>query len=262
MKGHMFRLGQQTLVYGLSGASLQLFGLITLPIVARVFSTAEYGILELVTSTVAVLAIFVDLGLASASQRSYFDYSDEQEQQRRTVLSTTAATCITASIVLMVAMVIARVPIAEFLFDKPERDNLITIAAIALPMLWLMNFTREVMRLHFRTWQYLRSSLLAGLLGSAFIVFALLVLNMKADGVLLSTVIGAGAAAIYGLVVIRHDVGRTFSRPELFTMLSSTASRSCRQRCPCGRSPHRASMLAGCRTSARWAKPGWQPGWR
>ena len=123
MKGHMFRLGQQTLVYGLSGASLQLFGLITLPIVARVLTTSEYGILELATSAVAVLAIFVDLGLASASQRSYFDYSDEQEPQRRRVLSTTAVTCLTAALVLMVVMVIAREPIAEFLFDKPGHEE-------------------------------------------------------------------------------------------------------------------------------------------
>ena len=62
-------LGRQTLVYGLSGAAPQIVGLLTLPIIARVLTTADYGVLELAIVSVGLIGIFADLGLASASQR-------------------------------------------------------------------------------------------------------------------------------------------------------------------------------------------------
>jgi len=82
------RLGGQTLVYGLGGVALQLVGLVTLPIFARIFTPADYGILELGMTAAAILMILVDGGMASASQRSYFDYGDADEGPRRRVLST------------------------------------------------------------------------------------------------------------------------------------------------------------------------------
>src|SRR5215207_5820438 len=82
------RLSTQTLVYGIGGVALQLVGVITLPIFARVFSPADYGILELGMTAAAILMIVVDGGMASASQRSYFDYGDADEAPRRRVLNT------------------------------------------------------------------------------------------------------------------------------------------------------------------------------
>src|SRR5215204_6643988 len=63
------RLSTQTLVYGIGGVALQLVGVITLPIFARVFSPADYGVLELGGVAAAILMIVVDGGMASASQR-------------------------------------------------------------------------------------------------------------------------------------------------------------------------------------------------
>jgi len=220
MTSHMLRLGRQTLVYGMSTVSVQLFGLITLPVVARVFTTSEYGVLELVTSAATVVGVFVDLGLASASQRSFYDYSDAQPEQRRRVLSTTAVVCLASAFILAGVLVVVRRPLAGYLFHAPGRGNLILIAALSLPLGWLLNFTREVMRLHFRVWQYLASSLVAGLLATAFVLVALLALHMKAAGVLWSVIVGGGVAVAYGITVVRHDVGGGFSVPELRKMLA------------------------------------------
>jgi O-antigen/teichoic acid export membrane protein len=65
---------------------------ITVPLMARVFTRDQYGVLNLVTTAIAAVAIFVDPGLASASQRSHYDYSPEQVSERRVVLATAVAT--------------------------------------------------------------------------------------------------------------------------------------------------------------------------
>jgi O-antigen/teichoic acid export membrane protein len=216
----MLRLGRQTLIYGLSGVVPQLLGILTLPVVARIFTTAQYGVLELVTSAIAVVATLVELGLTSASQRSYFDYSDEQPDARRTVLSTAVITYMSAALVAAAVLILLSQPIAGFLLNNSNESDLIVIAAVSLPLTALMIFTREIMRLHFQAWHYLRSALLAGIVGTGFILFALLVLHMKVAGVLLSGVISAAIAAVYGMAVVRGDLGHRFSRPELRTMLA------------------------------------------
>ncbi|MGZ4325126.1 MAG: lipopolysaccharide biosynthesis protein, partial [Solirubrobacteraceae bacterium] len=97
---HYVRLARQTLVYGVGAVAQQLIGVVTLPIYARVFDPAQYGVVEVITVGLAVLGIFVDLGLASASQRSYFDYSDDQPEERRVVLSSSIGPSMAIALIL------------------------------------------------------------------------------------------------------------------------------------------------------------------
>jgi O-antigen/teichoic acid export membrane protein len=80
VKTQLVAPGRQTLTYGLGNVAVQAVGLLTLPVFARVFSQAEYGVLELATVTPAAVAILADVGLASGSQRSWFEYTDEQHR--------------------------------------------------------------------------------------------------------------------------------------------------------------------------------------
>jgi O-antigen/teichoic acid export membrane protein len=219
MSSHILRLGRQTLIYGLSAVAPSVLGLVTLPFVARRLTTSEYGILELALAAIGVAAVIVEMGLTSASQRSYFDYTDEQPGERRVVLSTALITYLTATLVAAAALILAREPIAEFLFNSPRESELIVIGAATLPIGALVSFSREVMRLHFRVWPFLASSLVAGIVAAGFLLFALLVLDIKVEGILLSALIGGGIAAVYGLIVVRADLFGGFSRKELRIML-------------------------------------------
>jgi O-antigen/teichoic acid export membrane protein len=219
MSSHVLRLGRQTLVYGLAAVAPSLVGLITLPFVARRLTTSQYGVLELATTAIGVAAVVVELGLTSASQRSYFDYAEEQRDERRLVLSTAFIAYTLSTLGAAAVLIVARRPVATFLFGSPHESDLITLAAVTLPAGALVNFSREVMRLHFRVWHFLASSLIAAIVGTAFVLVALLVLDMKVAGLLLSTIVAAGVAAVYGLVVIRGDLTLAFSRRDLRIML-------------------------------------------
>jgi O-antigen/teichoic acid export membrane protein len=187
---------------------------------ARVFTRDQYGVLNLVTTAIAAVAIFVDLGLASASQRSYYDYSDAQVGERRVVLSTAVVTSFVASVVVASVVIILRDPLSQFLFGSNRYGNLMVIAAVTLPLTALMSLSREIMRLHFRAWQFFASSMLAAISGTTFIIVSLTVLHLGLRGVLLSGAGAAGLAAIYGAVIVRRDIGRTVSRRELRTMFN------------------------------------------
>ena len=66
---------------------LQAVGVVTLPIFARAFTQAEYGKLELGLVLSSVALTVVDLGFASAAQRSFYDYPETEVESRRRVSS-------------------------------------------------------------------------------------------------------------------------------------------------------------------------------
>lgn len=220
MKQHLAKLGKQTLIYGVSGTALQAVGLLTLPIFARVFTPAEYGVLELVTVGVAALLLVADLSLSSASQRSFFDHPDDEVEKRRRVLATAILTAVAVSLVIAVAVFLARDPLADWLLAGQGYTTLIALAALSIPLTVAASMLREVMRLHFRAWHYAASATLsaviAGGLGAALVLWS----SAGVDGVLIGLVAGNAVALVYGVVVAGRDAIGRFDRSELRTMLA------------------------------------------
>jgi len=213
-------LARQTAVYGLSGIALPAVGMITLPIFARAFTPAEYGLVELSMVGLAVALSFADAGFASAAQRSFYDYRDEQLVERKTVVTT--GFCATAVAALLVAAILlaTREDVAKLLFDRSGETDLITLVALSIPLWIAASFLREVMRLRFRAAPYLVSTVLGAILSGAVGIAAVLALDFGVEGVFLGIVAGNAAAAVYGAIAVRHDFGKRLSGFELRRMLA------------------------------------------
>ena len=93
---YLRQLGQESLVYGLAGVVSKFIGFFLVPIYTRIFSPADYGVMGLITTTMAAVSIFVVLGLDSAAGRWYYD-SDEIEDRKRTI-ATWAVTQVTVAV--------------------------------------------------------------------------------------------------------------------------------------------------------------------
>ncbi len=76
------RLARQTLTYAVSGVIGPAIAVLTLPVFARVFTQAEYGVLELGTTLTTLALTVTDLGLLAAAQRSFFDYGRDAQDER------------------------------------------------------------------------------------------------------------------------------------------------------------------------------------
>ena len=81
-------LVRQVAVYGSGACAAASSSLLTLPILTRIFTPADYGVIETITTLVAVVGIIATLSLESAIQRSYFDYSGDDTHARSRVLGT------------------------------------------------------------------------------------------------------------------------------------------------------------------------------
>jgi O-antigen/teichoic acid export membrane protein len=220
MRRHFSILGKQVFVYGVSAAALQAVGVVTLPIFARKFSPSQYGALEIATVGLSAMLMLADLGMASASQRSYFDYRQDQATERRDVLSTALIVSVVAALTISVVILLLRVPLADWLFGRRQYVHLVVLVAIAMPLAVIATFLREVMRLHFRAWHYAISATLAAVITAAVGIWLVLATGAGISGVLIGVICGNGAAVLYGAAVAGRQIGTRISRGELRIMLA------------------------------------------
>jgi len=213
-------LARQTLAYGLSGLIVPLVGMITLPIFARVFRPSEYGLLELGTTTLTVAVAITDAGLTAAALRNFYDYSADQEPERRSVMLT--GFLATSAIALAVTLVLIgfRDELSRWLFGIPGQGTLVVVIACSILALNTWRYVGEVMRVRLQAFGYLTMSALAAGVTTALGVAGVLVLDWRVDGIFLAAFVGNTVAAVYGLLAVRRWLKGRFSKPELRSMLA------------------------------------------
>ena len=219
LKPHLFRLSGQTAVYGLAGATLPLIGLFTLPVFTHVFTTSEYGALEIVVVAAGAVAVVIDLGLGLAAQRSYYHYPVEEVHHRRAVIATAAATSIATACLAAVLIIAFTGQISDLLLGSTSYSTLVGVTALVLPIGVLAQLGREVMRLTLRPWPYLVSAVLSAVVGAAAAIYLVTAGTAELQEVQLGALFGAVLASIYGVFVVRRELSPTYSGSELRVML-------------------------------------------
>jgi O-antigen/teichoic acid export membrane protein len=212
-------LAKQAVVYGISGVALQAIGLLTLPVFARVFTTAEYGKLELALALSAVALAVVDAGFASSAQRSFYDYREDQLAERKAVILTAFVSTSTIGVLVAAVLLAGRDSVADWLFGRSNEAALVAAVAISVPIVNSANFLRETMRLRFRAWHYVVSSILGSVIAAGLAIVAVVAFDLNVKGVFIGIIGGNLLAAAYGAIVVRDDIRGRFSRRELRTML-------------------------------------------
>jgi O-antigen/teichoic acid export membrane protein len=213
-------LARQTLAYGLSGFLGPLVGMITLPIFARTFTQTQYGILELATTATAVALAVTDAGLTSAALRGYYDFRDDQERERREVMTTGFAATTAIALVVAAAAIVLRADVSRLLFGSPHEQTVVVLIAVSIPALNTWRYVSEVMRVRMQAFHYLATTFIAAVLTTALAVVGILALGWRVNGVLVAGLIGNWVAAFYGIAVVYTAITGRFSRPELGRMLA------------------------------------------
>src|SRR5215213_9056212 len=184
---HLLALAKQTIVYGLSGVMLQAVGVVTLPVFARAFTRDEYGVLEIGLVVSAFVLTIVDLGLASAAQRSYYDYPQADSDARKAVVFT--ALSATTAVAILAASILAAFsePLAAWLYGSRDERPFLLAVALAVPLV--------------------------------VSVTGVVALDWGISAICVGVIAGSTLAAVYGIAVVHRDVGRRFSTKELRAML-------------------------------------------
>lgn len=207
-------------MYGSGRVVLQLFSFVTLPILTRTFTPSDYGVIETITSTIAVVGIFSSLALESASQRSYFDYREDQRSERRRVLSTAFWTMLVWSSLLALIVTAFSGPLSDLLFGTRDRQLLLALAAVALPIALATGFFQEILRLRHQAGRYVAISLFGASLSVALILILVVGFDQGIRGFYIAALSGALPTLALGYWLVPRSIGFGFDVRELRTMLA------------------------------------------
>jgi O-antigen/teichoic acid export membrane protein len=162
-----FLLGDSVL-YGGGTAVAKAFSVLLLPILTRLLSTTEYGAVDVLAVTGAVIVFMATIGQDSAVARFYYETEDPEE--RRQVVSQALAVQAVLSIALGLALFGAAGPMASRFLGDPGLAGAIRVVAVGIPFTVLLQFSRNLLK-----WTFARAKFLFVSVGWAACLFLLTV---------------------------------------------------------------------------------------
>ncbi len=153
------KLVKDVVIYGISSAITKFVGLLLIPLYTQVFSTEDYGTMDLVVTIVAISTIFGMMQLESGVARFY--YLQKNENDRNTMVSTAMLTIITASLLIFLIIVFFSGSLSKILFGTNIYSPLIIIGCLTIPFSNLTSLFTVIIQfkkkpIHYLLFQFLQ----------------------------------------------------------------------------------------------------------
>lgn len=140
---------KDSLIYSAGSWISKSLGIILVPIYTRVFSPGDYGILDLVATTVALVTIFITLGLDSALGRHFNEAKNPKDQGA--LFSTILSFQVVLSLPLVGLIIYFADPLAGILGNIENLSSLISWAAVSILTATMWNSWLLLLRLRFES---------------------------------------------------------------------------------------------------------------
>jgi O-antigen/teichoic acid export membrane protein len=191
--------------YFVSQGLVMLSAFISMPIMTRLLSKQEYGLLNLVLASVGILALLGRLGFPQATVRFYAERAKEGPAQLREFCNSMLGGALAASVVVGLASALFVTEIAP----NPEHRyaQCVRVAALVVVVRVVLSVVYQILRAQERVVAYSGTQILARFSTLVVAVPVLLFYNGQAYEVILATFIGEAIAALACVVdLIRRGV--------------------------------------------------------
>lgn len=189
-------------VYGLGGALNKLLALFTFPLLARYFSIDQFGIIDLLNTSVVLLVTFLVFGQDSAVARFFYD--DENSIRRRQVVSQSIAFQIIVFAIVCSVLWINSELISQKFSLKTDGDLIVKFIILQAPFFVLLNFSQGLLKWTFKRNKFLFISVgstVATLIG---LVLGLTLFELNIVGVFVIYFIVRGVFGLLGVFWVRE----------------------------------------------------------
>ncbi len=218
MFSRLKQLGKETLVYGLAGVISKFIAFFLLPIYTRIFSPQDYGVIGIITTTMAAVSIFVVLGLDAAAGRWYYDSEDIQDR-KRSIASWAITQAAVATLFGLLIFLNAK-SLGMLLLNQEKAGIYFQYAGIWLPTTVLGMVATNWLRFQRRPWATAIFALATSLSNILLAIFFVIVLHRGLSGVYQAQVFAGILSTILAIFILRDWINpRYFSLPRLSAML-------------------------------------------
>jgi len=205
-------------IYLLGNILQRAVSFIMLPIYTRYLTPADYGVLELISMVIDLVAILLGLRVSEAIFRFYHEYEDEK--QRNTVITTAMILVSGVNLLGVLMIILFSNPLSLLIFDQSGNAHLLAIFSMtlffqglfAVPMVFLRARQKPVLFVTFSTLKlFLQLSL-----NIYFVIFQ----GMKVEGVIYSSVITGIIMSVALSLYMLRITGISFSFAKAKSLVS------------------------------------------
>lgn len=144
------RLVGDSFVYGLTSILSRFIGFLLLPLYTRILTPADYGVLNIVNTTIFLLTMFVVLALDSASSVFYWD--KEYQGKEQPIFSSWFWCQFITSLFFAILLASAAPLLSRGLFKTEIHAPIFELAALILPVSVIPTMIWNWFRLHRKVW--------------------------------------------------------------------------------------------------------------
>jgi len=194
------KLFKDVVIYGIAGGLSKSLMFVLIPVYTRYFTPDQYGIIDLVATTLAFLTVVGMLQMEAAIGR--FFYETEDDKERRLYISTAFWTVLFVSLGFSLVLAAVSTEIMEFLTGDRRYGKLLLIAAFILPASNLYAFSTALIRYLKQPVLYGVFSLIQILLTLFFSIYFVVYTGWEMEGVFYGQLIGFATASIVIIIYL------------------------------------------------------------
>lgn len=212
------RLTTRTTTYFAGNIVYRGASFVLIPLYAHSLTAADYGTLELITTTTFILQAVLSSGIAHAALRFYFEY--DQESERNAVISTALlANLACAGAVALVVGTWAAPTLSRLVFGSMDY---VTAFRLAMAVV-VLDISREIslawIRARERAGLFMVVSVTQLVAQVGFNVYAVVQLHLGVTGILVGNLMATGAVWLILTTITLRQCGVAFDRAKLWPVL-------------------------------------------
>jgi len=214
-------LFRHSVIYGIASVLQNATGFFLLPLYTAYLSVNEYGNLEIFIVTTTVLVRVLQLGFGSALFK-YFSYTKptQNEKYNKILISTSFYFLIIFGFITLFILYFFQKDISNLLFNTPDFEPLIGVVLFTVFFQLFFVIPMAYLRIQNKSVMLSALNFLLFLIQIILIIFFVVKLNKKIDGILLAKLITSTIFAIIFVGVVRKNLILNFSKSILKEMLS------------------------------------------
>lgn len=197
------QLGKDSVVYGLGAVVAKGVAFLLLPVFTRVFTPAEYGTIEMLTTIASFLSAILAMGMDSAQSFYFFQRKGEGIRAQAQLVTSILQWRLTWGVaIVLIACLSAPLINAAFFDGRLGWQHFAAAFATAL-FSQLMSQSVEVFRLLYRPWPYVLITLGQSLGAATLALLLVLGVDQGVLGYFLGSLAASAAAAGVGWWMVR-----------------------------------------------------------
>ncbi|MFT5548306.1 MAG: O-antigen/teichoic acid export membrane protein [Candidatus Azotimanducaceae bacterium] len=204
------KLAKHSSIYAAGALLRQLTGFIMLPVYTNYLTPEDYGVVGILTFSLALVEIFFGARLMAAVPRYYFSEKDLKE--RNAVISTALTLTVIVSLMTTIVLIGLKQPASLLLFGSPGFSTIVAIFSVLLVTQALENYGMGFLRIKQKPFTFIIVSVLKLATQLSLNIYLIVYLDQGIFGVAISTVASSLLFAICLTIYLLINNGAAFRK--------------------------------------------------